>query len=395
MTDTHNRVVVIPAIGIGQILSWGASYYLPAVLVQPIARDTQWPTPWIVGALSVGLLISGLVSPRVGRLIERYGGRPILAGSAVLLAIGLILQGFAPGIEMMVAAWVVIGVGMGAGLYDPAFSTLARLYGDGARSAITQVTLFGGLASTVCWPLSAWFVEQFGWRGTSFAYAAIELAIVLPLYWFGVPREARAEPAPRPPAASPRARREDRFLLIVLGACMTLASVVMTVISVHLLAILQSRGLSLTEAVGLGMLIGPAQVGSRIIEAAFGRKHNPIWSLVVSTATVAIGLATLLGQVELIATGLILYGAGSGLRSIARGTVPLAMFGREGYAVLMGWLAMPVLIASALSPSLGDLLILHLGIRDTVVVLTALGVVTTGLAVILVPKALRRGMGAA
>jgi hypothetical protein len=143
------------------------------------------------------------------------------------------------------------------------------------------------------------------------------------------------------------------------------------------------------------MLIGPAQVGSRIIEAAFGRKHNPIWSLVVSTATVAIGLATLLGQVELIATGLILYGAGSGLRSIARGTVPLAMFGREGYAVLMGWLAMPVLIASALSPSLGDLLILHLGIRDTVVVLTALGVVTTGLAVILVPKALRRGMGAA
>jgi MFS family permease len=397
MTDLappHSRQRVIAFLGIGQILVWGSSYYLPTVLAKPVADDTGWPMTWVVGALSAGLLVSGLVSPRVGHLVERHGGRPVLAASAILLAIGLLIQGLAPNIGVFVLAWLVIGFAMGAGLYDPAFSTLTRLYGDQARSAITSLTLWGGFASTVCWPLTAFLVERVGWRGASLAYVAIMLLIVLPMYWFGLPREALHVPAAKAPAApvSARAKRENRYFLLMLATNFTIASVVMTIIAVHLIAMMQDRGFSLAAAVSLGMLIGPSQVGARVLEAAFGRKVHPIWSLLICSAAVAIGLATLLGSAELVVLGLILYGGGNGLRSIARGTVPLAMFGREGYAVLMGWLALPVLVAQAFSPTVGDLMIQALGTTGTIAVLAGLSVLNVVTTLVLVPIALRRGI---
>lgn len=396
LAPPHSRKRVIAFLGIGQILVWGSSYYLPTVLAKPVSDETGWPMTWVVGALSAGLLISGLVSPRVGHLVERHGGRPVLAASAVLLAIGLLIQGLAPHIAVFVLAWLVIGFAMGAGLYDPAFSTLTRLYGEHARSAITSLTLWGGFASTVCWPLTAFLVEQVGWRGASLAYVGIMLFIVLPMYWFGLPREALHVPLPKAPAApiSARAKRENRFFLLILAANFTIASVVMTIVAVHLIAMMQDRGFSLATAVSLGMLIGPAQVGARVLEAAFGRKVHPIWSLLVCSVAVAIGLATLLGSAELVALGLILYGGGNGLRSIARGTVPLAMFGREGYAVLMGWLALPVLVAQAFSPTVGDLMIQALGTTGTIAVLAGLSVLNVLATAVLVPIALRRGNAA-
>ncbi len=394
LTPPHSRQRVIAFLGIGQILVWGSSYYLPTVLAKPVSDDTGWPMTWVVGALSAGLLVSGLVSPRVGHLVERHGGRPVLAASAILLAIGLLIQGLAPNIGVFVLAWLVIGFAMGAGLYDPAFSTLTRLYGDQARSAITSLTLWGGFASTVCWPLTAFLVERVGWRGASLAYVGIMLVIVLPMYWFGLPREALHVPAAKAPAApiSARAKRENRYFLLMLAANFTIASVVMTIIAVHLIAMMQDRGFSLAAAVSLGMLIGPSQVGARVLESAFGRKVHPIWSLLICSAAVAIGLATLLGSAELVVLGLILYGGGNGLRSIARGTVPLAMFGREGYAVLMGWLALPVLVAQAFSPTVGDLMIQALGTTGTIAVLAGLSVLNVLTTLILVPIALRRGI---
>jgi predicted MFS family arabinose efflux permease len=396
--EPRRRFVVIASIGIGQILAWGSSYYLLAVLAGPVAGATGWSKDWIIGGFSLGLLTSGLVSPRVGRLIERFGGRPVLAASAVLLAIGLLIQAAAPNLAVFVAAWLVIGVGMGAGLYDPAFSTLGRLYGEHARSAITHLTLFGGFASTVCWPLSALFVEHLGWRGACLAYAAINIAVVMPLYLLGVPREAQRLPPARhadaPPVSARWHRAGDRSAFITLAVGLTVASVIMTVISVHVLTLLQARGLTLGTAVSLGALIGPSQVGARVLEAAFGRRHHPIWSLLVSTTVVAIGLGMLLGPASIIGAGLVLYGSGSGIRSIARGTVPLALFGRDGYAVLMGRLAMPILIAQAASPTLGSLLMGHLGAGATIAVLAGTAVFNILLVLPLVPLALRRPIAA-
>src|SRR4051794_33688464 len=167
----RGRGLVITVLGVTQILAWGSTFYLPAVLASPIATETGWPLTWVVGGLSLGLLLAGLISPYVGLMIERHGGRPVLMASAVLFAVGQLGLGLAHSVTTYVAAWLVIGVGMGTGLFDAAFGTLGRLYGRDARLAITTLTLFGGLASTVCWPLSAFLVGKLGWRGTCFAYS--------------------------------------------------------------------------------------------------------------------------------------------------------------------------------------------------------------------------------
>jgi MFS family permease len=386
-------MVVVSAIGMAQILAWGSSYYLPAVLAGPIAADTGWPLAWVVGALSIGLLVSGLVSPRIGHVIERRGGRPVLAASAILLGIGLLGLSLAPTLPVFIAAWVVIGLGMGAGLYDPAFSALGRLYGETARPAITHVTLYGGFASTVCWPLTAFLAFELGWRGACMAYAAIHIAVVLPLYLFGLPREEERLPQGASGSGPPpgQVRPDQRLAFVLLAAGFTLANLIMTVIAVHLLTLLQAQGLALASAVSLGALIGPSQVGGRILEMMFGKNVHPVWSLLVSSALVAVGLGLLVGlSGAAIAACIVLYGAGSGIRSIARGTVPLALFGREGYAILMGRLALPSLLATAAAPMIGAWLLEWTGPNGTMVALLAAAILNVALVVPLVPMGLRQ-----
>ncbi|WP_245906705.1 MFS transporter [Teichococcus aestuarii] len=393
------RMGVITAIGLGQILSWGSTYYLPAVLAVPIAEETGWPLGWLFGALSAGLVVSGLVSPRVGRFIHRHGGRPVLAAAAALIALGQIGLWAAPNLAAFVAAWVVIGLGMGAGLYDPAFSALGRLYGEAARPAITRVTLFGGFASTLCWPLTALLESWLGWRGACLAYALLHLVLVLPLYLAMLPKEARApEPAATVAGAPPPGHlpAEQRFAFNLLAVVFTLAYGVMTVIAVHLLTLLQARGLELAAAVALGALVGPAQVGGRLLEMAFGGRAHPVWTLVASCGLVAAGAILLLALPGWAAAAILLYGAGSGLRSIVRGTVPLVLFGREGYAILMGRLSVPTLLATAAAPMLGVWALEWLGAEGTLVALAVAGVVNLVLVAPLVPLALRpRGRAAA
>lgn len=154
------RWPVISALGVVQILTWGSSFYLLSVLAAPMSKDTGWPLGWIIGGLSLGLLVAGLVSPRVGAFIGEHGGRPVLAFAAIALALGLTGLALAPNVAAYLAAWLLAGLGVGTGLDDPAFATLGRLYGAEARPAITTLTLWGGFASTVCWPLSAFLVEQ-------------------------------------------------------------------------------------------------------------------------------------------------------------------------------------------------------------------------------------------
>ncbi|MGC8476465.1 MAG: MFS transporter [Acetobacteraceae bacterium] len=390
------RWLVVSALGICQILAWGSTYYLPSVLAVPIARATGWPAAWVVGGLSVGLLVSGLVSPMVGRTIDRVGGRPVLAASAGLVAVGLLGLALAPSLPVYVAAWMVIGLGMGCGLYDPVFSTLGHLYGNAAGPLITGVTLWGGFASTLCWPLSAFLTEHLGWRGACFTYAALNLLIVLPLYAFGLPGRSPQPlhiPLPRSAAAhAPGSRRSARAAFWLVAAALTLAAVLMTIVSVELITILQARGLSLASAVALGTLLGPSQVGARVVQFAVGRRGHPIWTMLAATVLVALGLGGLLLNPAFFAGGLILQGAGRGIQSIARATVPLALFGPDGYATLMGRIAMPSLIAQALAPTVGALLVSDLGPIDTVGVLLALGVANLIPVLMLVPISRRGGL---
>ena len=389
--------LIIPVLGTTQILAWGSSYYLLAVLAKPIAAETGWPLGWTVGGVSLGLLTAGLVSARVGDSIERHGGRPVLAASAILLSLGLAGLALAPTLPVYLGSWLVIGLGMGAGLYDAAFATLGRLYGQRARTAITTLTLFGGFASTACWPLSAALVSQLGWRGACLTYAAIHLAVVLPLYVFALPKEAKRyamaaahRDGPGRGARGSLVPVEAMPLFIVLAAAITLGNMISTVVSVHLLTILQARDIALAAAVALGAMVGPSQVGARAIEMTISRFHHPIWTMLAATVLVAIGISALWAHLPLISAALVFYGAGIGIESIARGTLPLALFGEQRYAAIIGRIAMPSLIAQAASPSIGALLMDWLGADGTLLALVVAAIADVVL-VALVFALMRRG----
>ena len=377
--QARSRVAVITALGVTQIFAWGSSYYLLAVLAEPIAAETGWARAWIVGGVSLGLLTAGAISPWVGRAIAALGGRPVLAVSAGFLATGLLALAQARSLPVYVAAWLVIGLGMGAGLYDPAFATLGRLYGHGGRSAITTLTLFGGFASTICWPLSALLEAHLGWRGACMAYAGFQVFVALPAYFLVVPREPRqsSPPPARPPSqalAATQGEAPRHGSLVLLAATVTLASVISTTLSVHLLSILQAKGYALTAAVALGALVGPSQVAARTIELLIARFHHPIWTKMASASLVAAGLAALWVGGQIIVLALVLYGAGIGLESIARGTLPLAIFGPGRYPVVMGRIAMPSLVAQAAAPSIGAALLEAGGVDGALLVFVAAAV---------------------
>lgn len=377
------RMRTVSALGVIEIFAWGTSFYLIAVLAGPIAVETGWSGAIVSSGVSVGLLVSGLSATFVGKLIEAHGGRPVLAAGMVLLSCGLALLGLSRSLSAYYLAWAVMGGGMACGLYDAAFSTLGRLFGRDARSAITQLTLWGGFASTVCWPLSAWLVESVGWRSACFAYAGFHLAVTLPLALVALPRAVRpmtSGPREKVALAEPVPLTDLRFV------CLATAGIVLamlsTIWSVHFVTMLTATGYTTAAAIGIGTLIGPAQVGARVLEMMGRGRHHPIWTMLAATTAVFAGfLGLLLGMPAAIA--MIAYGAGNGLWSIARGALPLSVFGSEGYARTMGRLATPMLISSAAAPSVGAWMIEVLGAERMLGVMATAAIVPLTLALAL------------
>ncbi|WP_266157053.1 MFS transporter [Dyella silvatica] len=383
---TQSMLVNATVLGLAQILVWGGSFFLMAVLADPVVRDTGWPRQWVYGSLSLGILISGLLSPRVGQLIARHGGRRLLAGSGWVIAVGLVMLGAATSLPIFMLAWTIIGVGMAAGLYDSLFATLAALHGEAARRAISQVTLISGFCTTLTWPVIGWLIEHVGWRHACWGYAALLAVLVWPMYFMVLPPDGQGTALTEHADAAAQAPPYGMaFTLLTMG--FTLSSVIMTAISVQLIALMQAKGLSLTAAIGLGALIGPSQVGARAIDALASRLH-PLWSALGSTLLVAVGLLLLLAPAAA-SLGIVLYGAGSGIRSIVRGTLPLALFGKRHYAVVLGRIARPVLIAQALTPLLGGYLMQQQGATFTLVALCLLALLNMALVLALFPY--RRG----
>ena len=318
--------------------------------------------------------MAGAVSPRVGRAIAQHGGRPVLAIGSILLAFGLVIIGAAQNYIWYFAGWAVLGAGMGAGLYDAAFASLGVLYGKAARGAITSVTLFGGFASTVCWPVSAYLEQHFGWRDTCFVYAGIHLIVALPLYIAILPRRrgSNTSGVVAENFASAALHREERFLFGMLAAVLTISAAILSMMGAQLITLLQARGLEIDNAVALGMLIGPSAVGARLVEMLAGPRYHPIWTMIASVALVFVGAVLfLLGSLGF-AVAIILYAAGNGIGSIAKGTLPLALFGSARYPALMGRLASPIMVAMALSPYLGALAFQHGGATWTFALLLGL-----------------------
>jgi predicted MFS family arabinose efflux permease len=359
---------VIAALGTAQTLAWGSSYYLPAILADPIAHDLGISSNWFFAAFSASLVISGLLGPRVGRQIDRVGGRQVLCISNLLLAGGLALLGASTSLWMMSAAWLLLGIGMGFGLYDAAFGALGRIYGSNARSAITGITLIAGFASTVGWPLSSLGLATIGWRETCYAWALAHIVIGLPLNLL-LPRTETVAVA-EGPVVKPHIPIDRTMML--LSFAFAAAWTVTSAMAAHLPRIVEAFGATSAQAVFAGMMIGPAQVGARIMEASLLNRFHPIVSSRVACITHPLGACVIgiFGGGAAAAFAL-LHGAGNGILTIARGTLPLAMFGPENYAYRLGLIGAPSRICQALAPLAFGLLIEPMG-RLVVVVSASL-----------------------
>jgi MFS family permease len=350
------------ALGLTQIILWGGSFFLIAVIAEPIVRSTDWPQGVVVGALSLAILVSALPSPWVGRLIRRHGGRPVLIAGTLIIAAGQVLLALSTSLPLFLLAWAVMGLGMAAALYDPLFAAIGQAYGASARGAMTQVAIASGFAITLCWPATSALVEWVGWRGACLAYAALAVCVVAPLFAWALPRQDKPAPAlpgsgatasAVPDSAEPPARASAPARLPgerILSLTFASAAVIMAAMSVQLLLLLQAKGVPASNAVALSALIGPAQVGARIVELAFGRSAHPRWALLVASGSVALGLLLLAVAPSLAWLAIILYGAGNGMRTVVRGTLPLALYGQHAYAAVMGRLARLPLFGQAVTP---------------------------------------------
>jgi predicted MFS family arabinose efflux permease len=351
--------VVVAALGTTQTLAWASSYYLPAILADDMAKAAGVPRAWVFAAFSGALLLTAALGPWVGRLIDRRGGRGVLAVSNLVFTIGLVVLGVSNGSAVQCVAWAVLGLGMALGLYDAAFATLAEIYGRDARGPITGITLIAGFASTVGWPLSAFLDAQFGWRGTCFVWAAMHVVIGLPLNLLLLPRSSGAASHDQHAPASWEPRREMILLAYVFAA----AWFVTGAMAAHLPALFEMMGSTTVQAVAAAALVGPAQVAARLAEFIIMRRIHPLVSARIAASMHPIGAAVLAAfGAPAAAAFALLHGAGNGLLTIARGTVPLALFGPVNYGARTGLLGAPARAAQAGAPLLFGLLLDSMGV---------------------------------
>lgn len=361
----RSQLSIIIALGSTQTLAWASSYYLPAILADPIARDLGVSSNWIFAAFSASQVISALLAPRIGRHIDLVGGRPVLSMSNLVLAAGLALLGLTTSVPMLIVAWLLLGVGMSAGLYDAAFAALGRIYGDSARRSITGITLIAGFASTVGWPLSAWGLEAVGWRNTCFAWAAAHILMGLPINLIMLPAVKGAKAAV---AAAVKPHIPIDRTMIILGFVFAAAWTVTGAMAAHLPRLMEAAGATTSQAVFAGALIGPSQVAARIFEASFLSRYHPLVSTKLACITHPIGAAILgLAGGGAASVFAIFHGSGNGILTIARGTLPLAIFGPQNYGYRLGIIGAPARMAQAAAPLLFGLLIDVMGARALIV----------------------------
>jgi MFS family permease len=374
-------VRTLAVLSVTMIITWGTLFYGITLIGPRIMAETGWSKTLIYGAFSLAILASGLIAPRVGGWIDRHGGRGLMALGAVIGGLGYALLAIAQTPVMLYLAYGVIGIGMAGSLYDPAFASLARIAGPKARTAITMLTLGGGLASTVFWPLGLWLMSFMDWRGLCLVYAVLNGVVCSVLHFAGIGTQKAppALPGQSLGTGSGTAPKAMRGTVIVLLALVFISvNVVSSSMSVHLVALMGGLGLTEAQAIAMGTLIGPSQSAGRLIELLLGGAY-PVMRLgyvatgllPVSFAVLALGSAAIAGVFAFA----VFYGLSNGLVTIARGVIVLGLLGRENYGRTLGAIAMPTLVAKSISPMAFAVLIDWMGASFALAVMAACGVV--------------------
>ena len=358
--------LAVCALGLAQITAWGTSFYCLGVLAKPIVADTGWSQSLVYFGFTVALLAMGAISSWAGRAIDRHGARAVMTVGTVMMSVGLYALSRVTSEGAYLAVWAFLGLGMRLSLYDAAFAALVQVVPSRGRLAISYLTLFGAFASTVFWVLGHYFNEAGGWRQTLVLFAAINLAVCLPLNWIGLARKEAAgkveEAATEGPARDgPPLEGSQRAVAMALFALvMSLNSFVFGVVSVQLVPLLEAVGLATAAAVWVASMKGFAQFGGRVVEIVFGRNLHAMTVGRIAIGILPISFVLLLasgGNVAAIVAFTLLMGASQGVITIVRGAVPLALFGQAGYGAVLGLLATPVLLVNAASPTLFALIV--------------------------------------
>ena len=357
--------LTVAVIGTTQTLTWASSYYLPAMLAEPIAAGLGVSKALFLGFFSASLLLQAALGPMIGRAIDRHGGRGVLVLSNLVLAGGLGWLALAQGSVGLAGAWILLGIGMALGLYDSAFAALTTLYGREARAPITGITLIAGFASTLGWPVSAVLNQHFGWRGACLGWAAVNLLICLPMNRLLIPRPASpVRSAAAEEAEGPAPSNGMAVLAFVFGA----VGFVTGAMAAHLPRLLELAGASAGAAIASASLMGPAQVAARLFEFGVLKRLHPLVSTRLALLMHPLG-AAFLGALGGPAASVfaLLHGAGNGLLTISRGTLPLALFGPTGYGLRTGIMVAPARVTTAAAPLLFGLLLDAMGTRALLV----------------------------
>jgi MFS family permease len=368
------------ALGVTQITAWGTSYYSLGVLAKPIAADTGWSLSLVYFGFTVSLLVMGALSAWAGRAIDRYGGQAVMSAGTVLVSAGLVLLSLVRSEAAYLAVWAFLGIGMRMCLYDAAFAALVQVVPSRGRQAISYLTLFGAFASTVFWVVGHYLEAAQGWRATLAWFAAINLAVCLPLNWLGLARREAAPGTDRPAAApqgageAPLSGRQRTLGIALFALVMSLNGFVFGVVTVQLVPLLEAAGLATAAAVWVASMKGFAQFGGRLVEIAFGRKLRAVTVARIAIGVLPASFLVLLasgGSLEAVLAFTLLMGASQGVITIVRGAVPLALFGAAGYGAVLGVLATPILIVNAAAPTLFALIVDAWGWRAAEIVLVA------------------------
>ncbi|WP_207494905.1 MFS transporter [Aridibaculum aurantiacum] len=346
------------ALGCAQILLWGGSYFILSILAEPIMQETGWSYQMVYGALSLSLLISGLLLPRIGKIIGENEKNFVLPYAGIIMALGLTVIGFSEHYFLFLVGWTIVGVAMGMGLYDALFASLGKSYGKATSRVIVQVTLIASLAPTISWFIVSLLLSDYGWRTACFIYAAILLVTILPIHRYTLPpagSKAAIKPQLNDKKTNPHKPFRSRIYYLLL-VNFTVGAVLTTGIVIHLIDILLDKEMAMAAVVSAVAFLGPSQAGVRVLELVFSR-NAPVKTAIISAVITLVGILLLSLNPNFAIPGIILFGMGNGMRSILRGTLPLAIFGQENYAVAVGKLARMPLIAQALTPFIGSFLI--------------------------------------
>lgn len=358
-TNRRLMLIAVGGLGVTQIIGWGTTFSSLTIFGSTIGVDLNLSREVVFGGITVMLLVSAVLAPRVGRFVDAHGARPVMIAGSAAATLAMIALAFAQGIATYLLTWVLVGIAMPMMLSNTALVGLVQIVGSNARRAITGLMLLSGLTGTVFLPLNAMLQQSIGWRNSYLLFALLHLLVCLPIH-ATVLRRRDADPlgmAHRGGGSGsldgllPPDRRFAAFVMLTIWSCTE--GLVIWGLYMQIIDVFKGLGLSAAAAVGVWALVGPVQASARLGELLFGGRYSILITALMSSGLGCGSFLLILpfgGSVSTAAAFSICLGLGHGFYAIARNTLPLTLFGAREYGTYLGRMMLPQNIVNAAAP---------------------------------------------